>query len=113
MNPWFGKLAVLVCLFGFILIRAPHGHRSHSIAIKEDRKGVLEILRLIGAGIGTTLLPVLWVTTRWFARADYALHPAPYALGLLLMLAGLWLFHRSHTDLGTCSTSSALRTKSA
>ena len=34
------------------------------------------------------------------AFADYPLHPFPFGLGVLLMTAGLWLFYRSHADLG-------------
>ena len=70
MNPWFGKLAVLACLLGFIVIRAPHGQRSRAVRVKEDRKGVLEIVLLIGAMLGTTLLPLIWVATGFPAR-DY------------------------------------------
>ena len=101
MNPWFAKLAVLACLLGFIVIRAPHGRRSRTVRVKEDRKGVLEVVLLIGATLGTTLLPLIWAATGFPARADYPLHPVPYALGLLAMAAGLWLLYRSHTDLGT------------
>ena len=101
MNPWFGKLAVLVCLIAYIIIRAPHGRRSTSVPIKEDRKGALEIVLLIGAWIGTTILPLVWVIANWPAWANFPLHPVAYALGVVLMFAGLWLFHRSHTDLET------------
>ena len=101
MNPWFGKAAVLITLIGYVLIRAPHGHRSRTVRVAEDRKCAREIGLLIGAMLGTTLLPLVWVATGFPAQADYPLHPAPYALGLVAMLAGLWLFYRSHTDLGT------------
>jgi protein-S-isoprenylcysteine O-methyltransferase Ste14 len=101
MNPWFGKLAVLFCLLAYVVIRAPHGRRSRTVRVAEDCKGTREIVLLIGALLGTTLLPVVWVATGFPARADFPLHPAPYALGLLLMAAGLWLFYRSHADLGT------------
>ena len=74
---------------------------ARTVRVKEDRKGVLEIVLLIGATLGTTLLPLIWVATGFPARADYPLHPVPCALGLLAMAAGLWLRYRSHTDLGT------------
>ncbi len=41
------------------------------------------------------------MTTPLFACADYRLYPLPYALGLGIMVVGLWLFYRSHADLGT------------
>jgi protein-S-isoprenylcysteine O-methyltransferase Ste14 len=101
MNPWYGKAAVLVTLIAFMLIRAPHGRRSRTVRVVEDRKGGLEILLLMGAILGTTVFLLVWVTTGFPSWADYPLHPLPYALGLLAMLAGLWLFYRSHADLGT------------
>ncbi len=101
MNPWYGKSAVIVSLVVYIIIRAPHGKRSTKVAIAEDRKGGLEIGLLIGAWLGTTIVPVVWITTSLFVVAEYTLHPVPYGLGLGMMVLGLWLFYRSHTDLGT------------
>lgn len=101
MNPWSGKAAVLVTLLGYIIIRAPHGNRSRTVRVDEDRKGALEVLLLAGAFLGTTILPVVWATTGFPSRADYPLHPVPYALGVLAAAVGLWLFYRSHIDLGT------------
>lgn len=101
MNVWFGKVAVLVSLLGFIFIRWPHGNRMGSVRIADDRKGRLEVGLLIFAALGTTLVPVLWMTTKLFEFADYHLYPTPYVLGIVLMLIGLLLFYRSHADLGT------------
>jgi protein-S-isoprenylcysteine O-methyltransferase Ste14 len=36
-----------------------------------------------------------------FRFADYPLHPLPFVAGVLCLALGLWLFHRSHADLGT------------
>jgi protein-S-isoprenylcysteine O-methyltransferase Ste14 len=36
-----------------------------------------------------------------FVFADYPLHPIPLVIGVLCLVLGLWLFHRSHADLGT------------
>jgi protein-S-isoprenylcysteine O-methyltransferase Ste14 len=36
-----------------------------------------------------------------FAFADYPLHLIPLLTGVLCLVLGLWLFHRSHADLGT------------
>ena len=41
MNPWFGKVAVLMALLGYCIIRAPHGQRSRTVRVAEDRKGAL------------------------------------------------------------------------
>ena len=100
INPWFGRLAVFVSLLVFVIIRWPHGNRYKTFKVVEDKKGRLEVVLLTGAGLGTTLIPLLWVLTPLFAFADYALYAVPYAIGIALMLLGLWLFYRSHNDLG-------------
>jgi protein-S-isoprenylcysteine O-methyltransferase Ste14 len=100
MNPWYGKAAVLVASAVLIAIRAPHGERSRSVPVARTRRGVLEAVLLTFAWV-TFVLPLLWVATPWFSFADYPLRPVPFAAGLLLLSVGLWLFHRSHADLGT------------
>src|SRR5262245_56970886 len=100
MNIWFGKAAALASLVGFIIIRAPHGKRSRTARVAENHVGPLEVALLAGATLGTTLLPVIWAVTGFPSRADFPLHPVLFLLGLLFMVAGFWLFHRSHVDLG-------------
>src|SRR5580700_2493492 len=100
MNPWYGKLAVLAIFIGIIVIRAPHGSRSGKVKVVDDRRGPLETGLLVVAWL-VTILPLVWAASRFLAFADYPLHHLPYALGLVFLAAGLWLFHRSHADLGT------------
>jgi protein-S-isoprenylcysteine O-methyltransferase Ste14 len=100
MNPWFGKLAVLAIFLGIVAIRAPHGSRSGKTKIVEDRRGLLETGVLVLAWF-VTILPLVWLGAHFLAFADYPLRPLPYALGLVFLAAGLWLFYRSHADLGT------------
>lgn len=100
MNLWYAKAAVLASLLSFIFIRWPHGNRYGKAKIIDDRKGGLEIALLSSAGIGTTLLPLIWILFGWPSAADYPLYSIAYGFGLLFMGWGLWLFHRSHTDLG-------------
>ncbi|MBI3547693.1 MAG: isoprenylcysteine carboxylmethyltransferase family protein [Elusimicrobia bacterium] len=101
MSSWFGKIAVLVHLLGYVFIRWPHGNRSATVKVVENRRGGLETGLLLVAMLTTTLLPVLWLTTRLLAFADYPLRPGVFWPGVALMLAGLYVFHRSHADLGT------------
>jgi protein-S-isoprenylcysteine O-methyltransferase Ste14 len=101
MNLWFAKGAVIFCFLAYCVIRAPHGNRSKTVPIAENRLGKLDAWLLLGAFVGTTLIPLVWAATGFPSGTDYPLHPALYAVGIALMLAGLWLFHRSHVDLGT------------
>lgn len=100
MDLLFGKVAVFLNLFLYVLIRWPHGKRLKTLAINENRKGPLESVLLTGATLGTTLMPMAWVMTGYPAFADYTLHPLAFALGIVAMVIGNWLFYRSHADLG-------------
>jgi protein-S-isoprenylcysteine O-methyltransferase Ste14 len=100
MNPWYAKIAVLGVFLGIVAIRAPHGSRSGKIKIVEDRRGLLET-GLLAVAWFVTILPLIWLGARFLTFADYPLRPVPYALGLVFLAAGLWVFHRSHADLGT------------
>ena len=100
MNPWYAKTIVLVATVVMIGIRAPHGRRSRAMAVAKSGKGPLEVVLLTLAWIAF-LVPLLWVATPWLSFADYRLYPLPLIVGTVLLALGLWLFYRSHADLGT------------
>ena len=100
LDPWLAKAAILASSIAMVVIRAPHGQRSRGVKVAKSRRGRLEIALLTLAWLGF-FIPLLWIATPWLAFADYPLRPVPFAAGLLCLAAGLWLFHRSHADLGT------------
>jgi len=100
MNPWFGKILVLFGIVSTVAIRAPHGRRHGKIKIVENRMGSLEIGLLTLMWITMMILPILAIFTPVFSFADYGLYPIPFAIGVVCLTAGLWLFYRSHADLG-------------
>jgi protein-S-isoprenylcysteine O-methyltransferase Ste14 len=100
MSPWVAKAVILAANIAMIVIRAPHGQRSRTVKVTEDRKGPLETFLLALAVLGF-LVPLIWILSPLFAFADYPLHPVPLVIGTILLVVGLWLFHRSHADLGT------------
>jgi protein-S-isoprenylcysteine O-methyltransferase Ste14 len=100
MNPWIAKAVVLVSSIMMIVIRAPHGQRSRRLNVVKNRKGRLETGLLTFAWFAF-LVPLVWITTPLLAFADFSLRPGPFIAGVLCLALGLWLFHRSHADLGT------------
>jgi protein-S-isoprenylcysteine O-methyltransferase Ste14 len=100
VNPWFGKTAFIVSLMSMMLIRAPHGKRGAQVKIEESRKGRLEVALLALMWITTLVLPVLSIASPLLSFADYGLHVLPFLLGIVCAAMGLWLFCRSHADLG-------------
>jgi protein-S-isoprenylcysteine O-methyltransferase Ste14 len=100
MNPWLAKAVIALAGVLMAVIRAPHGQRSRAVKVVKSRKGSLEVCVLGFAWLGF-FIPLIWVTTPVFSFAEYPLHPIPWMAGTLCIALGLWLFYRSHADLGS------------
>src|ERR1700687_5859133 len=100
MNPWIAKAVVLAGTVVMIAIRAPHGHRSRSVKVAKSCKTPLETGLLVLAWVGF-FVPLIWIASPAFSFAEYPLRTGPLVAGVLCLVIGLWLFHRSHADLGT------------
>ena len=100
MNPWIAKALVLAATVVMMAIRAPHGHRSRSIKVAKSYKTPLEISLLVLAWVGF-FVPLIWVASPAFWFAEYPLRAGPLVAGGMCTAIGLWLFYRSHADLGT------------
>jgi protein-S-isoprenylcysteine O-methyltransferase Ste14 len=83
-----------------VVIRAPHGRRSRGITIARSCRSKRELVLLALAWTGF-FVPLIWVASPAFSFAEYPLRPGPLVAGIACLVVGLWLFHRSHADLGT------------
>ena len=100
MNPWIVKALVLAGTVVMIAIRAPHGRRSRIVKVATSHRTPPETGLLILAWVGF-FVPLIWVASRAFSFAEYALRAGPLVAGVMCLVIGLWLFYRSHADLGT------------
>ena len=100
MNPWIAKAVILVGTVAVIAIRAPHGRRSRTVKVARSHKTSRETFLLLLAWVGF-FVPLIWVVSPVFSFADYPLRGGPLVAGLTCLASGLWLFYRSHADLGT------------
>jgi protein-S-isoprenylcysteine O-methyltransferase Ste14 len=100
MNPWIAKAVVLVGTLTMIAIRAPHGRRSRSIKVAKSHKTPLETGLLVLVWVGF-FVPLIWLASPVLSFAEYPLTLGPLIAGVVCFGAGLWLFYRSHADLGT------------
>ena len=100
MNPWTAKATILIASVVMIAIRAPHGHRSRGVKVVTSRKGTLETVLLTLAWLGF-LVPLIWIASPAFSFAEYPLRASPLMAGIACLAVGLWVFHRSHADLGS------------
>ena len=100
MNPWIAKAVILAASIIMVAIRAPHGQRSRGVKVMKNRKGKREIILLTLAWLGF-IIPLVWVASPAFSFAEYPLRLGPFIAGVICLAVGLWLFYRSHVDLGT------------
>ena len=97
-QPWN-----VVFLAGFIVyasIRHVFERRTTGIEKGVRRIDALEKTLLVFVAVGNLILPVLYLFTPFLAFADYRLPAFAPWCGSAIMLAALWLFWRSHSDLG-------------
>ena len=100
MNPWIAKAVVLAGTLTMIAIRAPHGRRSRSVKVAKSHKTPLERGLLVLAWVGF-FVPLVWLASPLLSFAEYPLTLGPLIAGMMCFVVGLWLFYRSHADLGT------------
>ncbi len=97
-QPW--SIVFLVGFVVYVGIRHVFAQRTKGEEKVERRVDGLEKTLLVIVLLGSLLLPVLYLFTPLLGFADYRL-PAlvPWA-GAAVMVLALWLFWRSHADLG-------------
>ena len=100
MNVWIAKAVVLTATVVMIAIRAPHGRDSRRVKVIRSHKTPLETVILILAWTGF-FIPLIWIASPAFSFAEYPLRIGPLISGIVCFVIGLWLFYRSHADLGT------------
>jgi protein-S-isoprenylcysteine O-methyltransferase Ste14 len=87
-----------------IAIRLPHERRRRRTRIAVDRVTTSE-RSLVGlVSVGLFLVPAAYALTPWLDGANYRLSPEAReragVVGTALIVAAVWLFWRSHADLG-------------
>jgi protein-S-isoprenylcysteine O-methyltransferase Ste14 len=81
-------------------IRMPHVLASRANQIASRRHDLIERIALPAMFLTAMGLPLISIVTPVLAFADYRVPDGFTWVGLVLLLAFLWLFWRSHTDLG-------------
>jgi protein-S-isoprenylcysteine O-methyltransferase Ste14 len=94
------KIIWAIGVVGWFVIRLPHDRRSRRTAKVRRASGLREKLLLSASTTGLGILPALYVFGHAFRFADYSLHPAQVVTGGLIFAVALWMFYRTHKDLG-------------
>jgi protein-S-isoprenylcysteine O-methyltransferase Ste14 len=104
MSDMSARVWNIFFLAGFVaycVIRGVFQKRAKGAQKIDRRRDRTETILLFVVFVGNLLLPVIYIATPWLSFADYRLPTwTPWA-GAGVMIAALWLFWRSHADLGT------------
>ena len=98
IQPW--NLFFLICWIVHVFIRGVFKERTKHNELKLRRMDAVEKTLIAVVIPGGLFLPVVYLFTPWLAFADYHLLAFAPWCGAVLMVAALWLFYRSHADLG-------------
>jgi protein-S-isoprenylcysteine O-methyltransferase Ste14 len=91
---WFAGLAV------WYIVRYPFERRAKKVATTLSRFGRRESALLALAFAGLLIIPGIYALTGFPRALDRPLIPAIAYAGVASLCAALWLFYRSHQDLG-------------
>jgi protein-S-isoprenylcysteine O-methyltransferase Ste14 len=98
IHPW--NAVFLIGFLVYVAIRGVFKQRVKANEMIVRRVDGLEKALMLILIPGALLLPVVYLFTPWLAFADYHLPAFVPWCGAVLMMAALWLFWRSHVDLG-------------
>lgn len=100
MEILFVKIVYSLFWLATTLIRLPFSKAIKTNEITISRKTTLEKVLLSLTVIGFFLLPFLYITSPMLSIADYRSNFWIQSTGIAIMPLSLWLFYRSHKDLG-------------
>ena len=96
----FGEVSWLLGIIAWYVIRYPFERRAKRLRVARDYRSLPEKIALSAAFFGMAILPAFYVATGIPREADYAVRPWAIAAGIVIFVFGLWIFRRSHKDLG-------------
>lgn len=100
MTKTVAEIVWFAGLVGWYIIRFPFERNANRTAVRQSFADWLDWSVLALAVLGLFVVPALYAVTGFPAALEHAFVPALAWLGLLPLAGALWLFYRSHVDLG-------------
>ncbi|MEM1037578.1 MAG: protein-S-isoprenylcysteine O-methyltransferase [Pseudomonadota bacterium] len=99
VNGW-GSFGWFATALGIMIIRQPYANQIKGNSIDDKRETGIERLLLILVAVGGSYFPVIHLAFGIVDFANYSLPVWAPIIGVIILAAGLYLFWRSHADLG-------------
>jgi protein-S-isoprenylcysteine O-methyltransferase Ste14 len=100
MTKTIAELVWFAGLVGWYIIRFPFERNANQVAVRKSFADWLDWSALALAVVGLFLIPAVYAVTGFPASLDRVFIPAIAWSGLVPLAGALWLFYRSHVDLG-------------
>jgi protein-S-isoprenylcysteine O-methyltransferase Ste14 len=94
------KIIWLAFGIAWFALRLRPRRRSRNTPVRYSDRGTREFALLAASLTGLGIVPCVYVATHFPRFADYPFVPVLSYLGIAVAVASLWLFHRTHRDLG-------------
>ncbi len=95
-----GKIAWVVLVVGWYIIRYPYERKAKKTRTEASSRDRAEWTRMIISGAGLGALPILFLTTHWFSFANYVPNIFQTVIGIAFGLTAWTLFRLTHIALG-------------
>jgi protein-S-isoprenylcysteine O-methyltransferase Ste14 len=100
LTPTAAAVAWFAGLVGWYIIRQPFERKAKKVGVSKSLFDQRESGLLVLAVLGLFVVPLIYVLTGFPAFFDRPFRSSIAWLGIAAMAAALWLFRRSHADLG-------------
>ena len=107
MTPTLSLIAFVVATVIWFILRVPARRRARKAPVKLSARGQRESLLMAASLTGLGIIPLAYVASsfesaryRFLDFAERPFVPALAWLGVIVFAASLWLFYRTHKDLG-------------
>ena len=100
MTATASKILWLAFGIAWFILRLRPERNSRKTPVRFSARDTREIVLLGGSLTGLGIIPVIYLASHFPRFADYPFVPIQGYLGVVVYLGVLWLFHRTHKDLG-------------
>jgi protein-S-isoprenylcysteine O-methyltransferase Ste14 len=94
------KIIWLAFGIAWFVLRLRPGHRSRQTPVRYSGRGLREFVLLAASLAGLGVVPCVYLAAHFPRFADYPFVPVLSYLGIAADATCLWLFYRTHRDLG-------------
>lgn len=95
-----GEVIWALGMVAWYVIRRPFERKAKRLRVVRNERTTAENAGLAAAIVGMAVIPAIYVALDWPQVGSYAVPLWSVALGAASLGGGLWLFYRSHKDLG-------------